>query len=49
MELKVEQVFATFSAVQVVSTCGQIPSSDSLEQAKYGLEVSYEIPVPFWD
>jgi hypothetical protein len=43
---KVEQVRATFSAEQSHLPCGQKPCSDSDEQAMYGLEVSYEMPVP---
>ena len=45
-DAKVEQVLATFSAEHDQSACGQMPASDSEEQAKYGLDVSYEIPVP---
>ena len=36
----VEQVRATLMGVQVKSACGQIPTCDSDEQAKYGLDVS---------
>ena len=43
---KVEHVRATFSAVQSHLPAVQRPSSDSDEQAMYGLDVSYEMPVP---
>ena len=43
---KVEQVRATFMAEQSHLPPGQRPSVDSDEQAMYGLDVSYEIPVP---
>ena len=37
---KVEHVRATFSAVHVQSACGQMPSLDSDEHARYGFCVS---------
>eukprot|EP01051_Picozoa_sp_SAG22_P005044 SAG22_NODE_288_length_12949_cov_163.316265_14_plen_281_part_00 len=38
-----------FSGVQVKSLLGQKPSLDSLEQARYGLQVSYATPEPWGD
>merc|ERR1711907_343999 len=46
---KVEQVRATFAASQFHLTALQKPSSLSDEHAMYGLEVSYEMPEPFFD
>ena len=43
---KVEQVRATFSGVHVHLPAVHRPSVDSEEQAMYGLDVSYEMPVP---
>jgi hypothetical protein len=37
---KVSHVLQIFFAEHVVSTCSQMPSPDSSEQAKYGLQVS---------
>ena len=43
---KVEQVRATLMAEQSHLPPGHKPSVDSDEQAMYGFEVSYEMPVP---
>ena len=46
LAVKVEQVRQTFSGLQVVSAALQKPSVDSLEHARYGLQVSKATPWP---